>query len=185
MNEKEKYRISKFLSLVLRHKPDEIGLHLDEHGWADVSELITKAALRGRIFATQDLEEIVATNDKQRFSFNGDKSRIRANQGHSIDVELQLEATTPPEQLFHGTVERFLPAIRAKGLLKMNRHHVHMSSDKVTAEKVGDRRGTAIILRIRSGDMYKDGFVFYLSTNGVWLTDHVPAKYIVDHGVLV
>ena len=185
MNEKEKYRISKFLSLVLRHKPDEIGLHLDEHGWADVSELITKAALRGRIFATQDLEEIVATNDKQRFAFNSDRSRIRANQGHSIDVELQLEATTPPEQLFHGTVERFLPAIRAKGLLKMNRHHVHMSRDKVTAEKVGDRRGTAIILTIRSGDMYKDGFVFYLSTNGVWLTDHVPAKYIVDHGVLV
>jgi len=178
MNEKEKNRTSKFLSLILRHKPGEIGLHLDDHGWAEVNELIAKSALAGRGFTAQDLEEIVATNDKQRFAYNDDKSRIRASQGHSIDVELQLETMVPPELLFHGTVEKFLPAIRSQGLLKMNRHHVHMSQDKATAERVGERRGEAIILTVRSGEMNKDGFGFYLSANGVWLTDHVPVKYI-------
>ncbi|MBN9385315.1 MAG: RNA 2'-phosphotransferase [Chitinophagaceae bacterium] len=178
MNEKERNRISRFLSLVLRHKPDEIDLRLDEHGWADVGDLIAKSIVAGKVFTSQDLEEIVAANDKQRFAYNEDRSKIRANQGHSIDVELQLEAKDPPEQLFHGTVERFLPAIRVKGLLKMNRHHVHMSHDRATAEKVGERRGEAIILTVRSEEMNKDGFTFYLSDNGVWLTEHVPVKYI-------
>jgi putative RNA 2'-phosphotransferase len=179
MNEKERTRISRFLSLVLRHKPAEIGLQLDAQGWADVAELTEKAAAVGKIFTPQDLEEIVATNDKQRFAYNDDKTRIRASQGHSIEVELQLEMAAPPEQLYHGTVEKFLQAIQSQGLRKMNRHHVHMSKDRATAEKVGERRGEAVILTISSGDMSRDGFVFYRSENGVWLTDHVSAKYII------
>jgi putative RNA 2'-phosphotransferase len=178
MNEKERTRISRFLSLVLRHKPEEIGLELDPQGWADVTELIEKAALGGKLFSSAELEEIVVMNDKQRFAYNGDRTKIRASQGHSVEVELQLRSTTPPEELYHGTVERFLPAIKSQGLRKMNRHHVHMSKDMSTAQKVGERRGDAIILTIRSGDMSKDGFVFYLSENGVWLTDNVPVKYI-------
>lgn len=179
MNEKEKTRISRFLSLVLRHKPGEIGLQLDAQGWTDVAVLIEKAATAGRTFTAQDLEEIVATNDKQRFAYNEDRTRIRASQGHSIEVELQLEAAIPPEQLYHGTVEKFLQAIQSEGLRKMNRRHVHMSRDRVTAEKVGERRGEAIILAINSGQMSRDGFLFHCSENGVWLTDHVPVKYIM------
>ncbi|MDO6431064.1 RNA 2'-phosphotransferase [Flavitalea sp. BT771] len=178
MNEEEKYRTSKFLSLVLRHKPEEIGLPLDVNGWADVDELISRCAVAGKRFSAQELEEIVATNDKKRFAYNSDKSKIRASQGHSIDVELQLEVKEPPELLFHGTVEKFLPAIKSQGLLKMKRQHVHLSRDRATAEKVGERRGEAIILIVRSDEMNQDGFVFYQSANGVWLTDHVPAKYI-------
>jgi len=179
MNEKERTRVSRFLSLVLRHKPGEIGLQLDAQGWADVAELIERAAAKGKIFTAQDLEEIVATNDKQRFAYSEERTKIRASQGHSVEVELQLEETTPPDQLYHGTVEKYLRAIQAQGLRKMNRHHVHMSSDTITAEKVGERRGEAVILTINSGDMSRDGFVFYLSANGVWLTDQVPVKYII------
>ena len=178
MNENEKYRTSKFLSLILRHKPEEIGLKLDENGWADVNELITRSAVAGKIFSARDLEEIVASNDKKRFAYNDNRSKIRASQGHSIDVELQLEVIEPPDLLFHGTVEKFLPAIKSQGLLKMKRQHVHLSRDRATAEKVGERRGEAIILTVRSGEMGRDGFFFYLSDNGVWLTDHVPEKYI-------
>jgi putative RNA 2'-phosphotransferase len=178
MNEKDRNRISKFLSLVLRHDPGSIGLELDENGWAAVEMLIARSAGKGRVFSLEELEEVVVKNDKQRFSFNGDKTKIRANQGHSVEVELQLEKEIPPITLYHGTVERFLTPIRAEGLQKMSRHHVHLSKDKETAEKVGNRRGPAIILTIRSGEMSKDGFVFYVSSNGVWLTDHVPIKYI-------
>jgi len=178
MNEKEKNSASKFLSLILRHKPEEIGLQLDENGWADVNELIARSATAGKIISAQDLEEIVVSNDKKRFAYNDDKSKIRASQGHSIDVELQLEVIKPPELLFHGTVEKFLPAITSQGLLKMKRQHVHLSRDRSTAEKVGERRGEAIILTVRSDEMNQDGFIFYQSANGVWLTDHVPAKYI-------
>ncbi|HVU58081.1 MAG TPA: RNA 2'-phosphotransferase [Puia sp.] len=179
MNEKERTKISRFLSLVLRHKPQEIGLQLDSQGWADISELIEKATTAGRTFTAHDLEEIVTTNDKQRFAYNEDKTKIRASQGHSIEVELQLDAAIPPEQLYHGTVEKFLQTIQSQGLRKMNRHHVHMSKDRTTAAKVGERRGEAIILVIKSGDMNRDGFVFFQSANGVWLTDHVPVKYII------
>lgn len=178
MNEKEKNKTSKFLSLVLRHKPEEIDLQVDEHGWVAVEELIIKSSLSGRSFSRQELEDIVATNDKQRFAFNEDRTKIRASQGHSIEVELQLEPSTPPAFLFHGTVEKFLPAIREAGLQKRKRHHVHLSQDKVTAEKVGERRGEAVILTVKSGEMSMDGFIFYLSANNVWLTDHVPAKYL-------
>jgi putative RNA 2'-phosphotransferase len=178
METNQRNKISKFLSLILRHAPEKIGLVLDENGWVDVEELITKAAQDKMIFSREELEEVVVTNDKQRFAFNEDKSRIRANQGHSIDVELQLESREPPETLYHGTVPKFLESIRLEGLKKMNRNHVHLSPDTATAEKVGSRRGEAVILVVRSKAMYNDGFAFFVSDNGVWLTDHVPVKYI-------
>jgi putative RNA 2'-phosphotransferase len=178
MDEKRIKNISKFLSLVLRHSPETIGLHLDENGWADVPELIAKAAAHKQEFDKDMLEAVVAGNDKQRFTFNEDHSRIRANQGHSINVELNLAAQEPPEFLYHGTVAKFLDNIRREGLLKMSRQHVHLSKDKATAEKVGSRRGIPVILTVRSGQMFRGGMAFYLSENGVWLTDAVPAKYI-------
>jgi putative RNA 2'-phosphotransferase len=178
MNEKDKTRISKFLSLVLRHSPETIGLNMGDNGWTDVKELISKSAGKGQSFSMPELEEIVVTNDKQRFSFNADKTKIRANQGHSIEVELQLNVEVPPETLYHGTVEKFLQNIREEGLQKMNRHHVHLSQDRTTAEKVGSRRGLPVILTIRSGEMSRDGLAFYLSENDVWLTEQVPVKYI-------
>ncbi len=178
MNEKHKKEISKFLSLVLRHSPGTINLELDENGWADVKELILKAANHSRRFSLEELEEIVLTNDKQRFAFNEQKTKIRANQGHSIDVALGLERQEPPELLFHGTVEKFIASIKEKGLLKMHRQHVHLSADIETAKKVGSRRGIPVILNIKSGQMFRDNISFYLSENGVWLTDHVPVKYI-------
>ena len=179
MQENNKDRISKFLSLVLRHDPGKIGLELDDQGWADVEELISKAADKNMVFSRLELEEVVVTNDKQRFAYNADKSKIRANQGHSIDVELQLEKRQPPEVLYHGTVNRFLESIKAQGLQKMSRHHVHLSADRLTAEKVGSRRGQAVILIVRSGEMSRAGIEFYQSANGVWLTDSVPIEYIV------
>jgi putative RNA 2'-phosphotransferase len=178
MDRKAKDKISKFLSFVLRHSPETIGLQLDENGWADVEELIRKSAEKDMAFSNQELEEVVTTNDKQRFSYSEDKRGIRASQGHSIDVELQLEASVPPEMLYHGTVDKFLQNIMNEGLRKMDRHHVHLSQDIETAEKVGSRRGVAVILVVRSGEMGRNGFKFYFSANGVWLTDQVPAKYI-------
>ena len=179
MNEKEIKRISKFLSLLLRHKPETIGLKLDENGWADVEELIHKSKKRRMHFSISDLEKVVAENDKQRFSFNEDNSKIRANQGHSIkNINLGFEAIEPPENLYHGTVEKFLDSIKANGLQKMNRQHVHLSEDLITATKVGSRRGKPIISVINSGLMFCEGYEFYKSKNGVWLTDQVPSKFI-------
>jgi putative RNA 2'-phosphotransferase len=178
MKEKDRNAISKFLSLILRHSPETIGLQLDENGWADIEELMIKCIRNGRTFSREELDEIVALNDKQRFAFNEDKTKLRANQGHSVEVELQLETQKPPELLYHGTVARFLENIRAEGLKKMNRHHVHLSAEKTTAEKVGSRRGEAIILIVHSGEMRRDGFMFFLSGNGVWLTESVPERYI-------
>jgi putative RNA 2'-phosphotransferase len=178
MDDKQIKSISKFLSLILRHSPETIGLQLDENGWADVAELITKAAAHRQVFDKATLEMVVAGNDKQRFSFNEDHTRIRANQGHSINVELNLVAQEPPEVLYHGTVAKFLQNIKQEGLLKMSRQHVHLSKERATAEKVGSRRGVPVILTVRSGQMFHDGIAFYLSENGVWLTDKVPAKYI-------
>ena len=178
MDDKQIKSISKFLSLILRHSPETIGLQLDENGWADVTELITKAAAHRQTFDKATLEMVVAGNDKQRFAFNEDHTRIRANQGHSINVELNLVAQEPPEVLYHGTVAKFLSNIQQEGLLKMSRQHVHLSKERATAEKVGSRRGVPVILTVRSGQMFRDGLAFYLSENGVWLTDAVPAKYI-------
>ena len=172
-------KISKFLSLVLRHKPERIQLTLDAHGWADVEDLIVKANQAGVRFNKQTLRQVVAQNDKQRFSFNDDATKIRANQGHSIAVALDLTALTPPRYLYHGTARRFLPSIKANGLLSQRRHHVHLSADEQTAIAVGKRHGKPVVLIIESGKMADSGYQFYQSANGVWLTDSVPVDYIV------
>ncbi|AXB55704.1 RNA 2'-phosphotransferase [Flavobacterium fluviale] len=178
MNEKIAKSVSKFLSLVLRHSPETINLKLDENGWADVEELISKCSQKGNKLDFELLDYVVESNDKKRFAFNENKTKIRASQGHSISVELNLAETEPLEYLYHGTVGKFLENIKKEGLQKMSRQHVHLSKDKETAIKVGSRRGTPQILTVRSGAMHRDGFKFYLSDNNVWLTDEVPAKYI-------
>jgi putative RNA 2'-phosphotransferase len=170
--------ISKLLSFILRHSPETIGLKLDENGWAEVSALIAKFDLYDRRIDFELLEYIVENNDKKRFAFNDDKTKIRASQGHSISVELNLNETEPLAYLYHGTVEKFLSDIKVQGLQKMSRQHVHLSSDRETAVKVGGRRGKPIILTINSGAMHRAGYKFYLSDNNVWLTDVVPAEYI-------
>lgn len=176
MTEQHKKQISKFLSLILRHQPEKIGLELDENGWAFVDDILEKSKLK---FTIENLEEIVITNDKKRFSFNEDKTKIRANQGHSLKtVNLDLVAQTPPNFLFHGTVDRFIQSIKLEGLKKMKRQHVHLSLDKETAIKVGSRRGKAIILSINTLEMHNKGYKFYKSENGVWLTDNVPSSFI-------
>jgi putative RNA 2'-phosphotransferase len=171
--------ISKFLSLVLRHKPEEIGLTLDANGWASIAELIDLAAQRGTRLSRPLIESIVAESDKQRFAISADGTKIRANQGHSVEIALGLAPQTPPEQLFHGTAARFLDSIRASGLHSASRQHVHLSTDHATAEKVGSRHGKPVVLSVASGQMARDGHVFYLSENGVWLTAAVPAEYLV------
>lgn len=178
MNEKTAKSVSKFLSLVLRHSPETISLKLDENGWADVEELIEKCSKNGNSLDMELLEYVVENNDKKRFAFNEDKTKIRASQGHSISVELNLEETEPLEYLYHGTVGKFLDSIKIEGLQKMSRQHVHLSKDRETATNVGSRRGVPQILTVRSGEMHRDGFKFYLSDNSVWLTDQVPVRYI-------
>lgn len=171
-------RLSKFLSYVLRHAPEKVGLQLDEQGWADVDELIEACRKKNKPLDRATLEKIVATDSKGRYSFSDDGRRIRANQGHSIRVDLQLKEATPPDRLFQGTVARFLDPIREEGLKKMGRHHVHLSVDRATAVNVGSRRGKPVILVIRAREMHDAGHKFYLSDNGVWLTDHVPVEFI-------
>ncbi|MBC9933265.1 RNA 2'-phosphotransferase [Chitinophaga qingshengii] len=178
MNEKRIKNISKFLSLILRHSPETIGLQLDSQGWASIQELMSKAAGKGQRFTVDELLIVVAENDKQRFALSEDNTRIRANQGHSVKIALDLEAVAPPEYLYHGTVGKFMPAIRKEGLLKMSRHHVHLSEKRDTAVAVGSRRGLPVILTVHSGRMFRDGMPFFCSANNVWLTDHVPVKYI-------
>ena len=167
-------KASKFLSLILRHKPEKIGIKLDEHGWAKIPEI-----LKGMDLTMNDLEHIVDTDEKRRYSFNDDKTLIRANQGHSIPVDLELEPVQPPEYLYHGTVGQFLASIQKEGLLPRSRQYVHLSADLETAVKVGKRRGKPVVLQIASGKMHQDGHVFYISENGVWLTDAVPPQYIM------
>lgn len=171
-------KVSKFLSLVLRHKPEEIGLTLDEHGWASIEELIRLANLRGKRLNRALLDQIVAENDKKRFALSADGLRIRASQGHSIDIDLALEPAQPPELLYHGTASRFIESIRASGLNSANRRHVHMSLDVPTATKVGQRHGKPVVLTVRSGEMAEAGYRFFLSANGVWLAERVPAEFI-------
>lgn len=180
MTEQDKKRIGKFLSLVLRHDPDKIGLELDENGWANVQELIEKCKKHRYHFSVEDLVEIVETNDKKRYSFNENRNKIRANQGHSIDIDLALSPVKPPEFLYHGTATRFLSSIMEEGIIKGSRQHVHLSQDKEIATKVGSRHGKVVILTIMTGEMYKDGVLFYQSNNGVWLTDYVDVKYISE-----
>ena len=176
MTEQYRKRISKFLSLVLRHKPETIGLKLDENGWALTSDILSNSKLK---FTIRELEEVVSTNDKKRFSFNEDKTKIRANQGHSLGhIDLELKTQTPPQFLYHGTVPKFIDSIKKTGLQKMNRQHVHLSEDRETATTVGSRRGVPTILCVRAKDMYNYGHSFFLSENGVWLTDNVPVQFI-------
>lgn len=179
MNEKEKKGISKYLSYVLRHHPESVHLTLDSNGWVSVAALIEQSKLKNIQLTKAMLKEIVETNDKKRFAFNEDHSKIRANQGHSVqNIDLGLTEVEPPETLYHGTVARFLEAIRAEGLIKGNRQHVHLSADKKTAINVGSRRGKAVVLEVKAAEMYQQGYVFYLSENGVWLTEQVPEKFI-------
>lgn len=177
-------RVSKFLALILRHKPDAGGITLDEEGWAPVDAVL--AAIRSRFgdFGREDLEELVRTNDKKRYAFDETGRRIRASQGHSLaGVDLGLEPVEPPPLLYHGTTERFLVAILAEGLRKMNRQHVHLSEDVETAATVGGRRsGETRILEVRSGAMAAAGHTFYRSANHVWLTDSVPPEFLVLTG---
>lgn len=176
MNEQHKKRISKFLSLILRHKPETINLKLDDNGWAIVDDILSNKKLR---FTRDELDEVVKTNDKKRYSFNEDKTRIRANQGHSLTtIDLALKLQSPPDYLYHGTVSKFIASIKESGLQKMSRQHVHLSLDRETAKKVGSRRGKPIILSIRAKAMENKGYTFYLSENGVWLTDNVPSEFI-------
>ncbi|MGE6395647.1 RNA 2'-phosphotransferase [Chryseobacterium scophthalmum] len=179
MTDQHKKKTSKFLSYVLRHHPELINLNLDENGWANVDELITKSkrdSYQGLTF--EELDEIVETNDKKRFIFNEDKTSIRANQGHSIDINLALIPQKPPEFLYHGTAQSNIDSIFEKGIEKRNRQHVHLSQDKETATKVGMRHGKPVILTINTEKMFDDGIEFYLSENNVWLTDFVDIKYI-------
>lgn len=169
---------SKYLSLILRHKPETIGIRLDKQGWANVNELIAGIA-RMHEFNMDILEEIVRTDDKQRYSFNEDKTLIRANQGHSVLVDVELEEMEPPVELWHGTGEKFVTSIDRQGLIPKSRLYVHLSKDKETAVKVGKRHGNPILYIVKSGEMYRDGYRFYLSKNGVWLTRQVPVKYLV------
>jgi putative RNA 2'-phosphotransferase len=175
---KQHTTISKFLSLVLRHQPETIGVTLDPEGWIAIDELLTAAAAHGTTITRELLSEVVASSDKQRFAISADGQRVRANQGHSVEVDLKLAPIAPPEQLFHGTVAKFLDSIRQSGLIKGQRQHVHLSADRPTAEKVGQRRGQPVILRIAAGRMQRDGHHFYRSENGVWLVDAVPVEYL-------
>ena len=168
---------SKFISLILRHKPETIGITLDEHGWANVDELIEGISKTHEI-NREILEEIVRTDNKQRYSFNEDKTLIRANQGHSIPVDVELEEVEPPKYLYHGTGEKFRESIDAEGLKPKSRIYVHLSEDIETATKVGNRHGKPVVYRVFAGWMHKEGFIFYRSVNGVWLTKEVPTKYI-------
>lgn len=177
MISKEDMRISKFISLILRHKPEEIGLTLDEYGYVNTSDLIKGLNRKGYRVTISDIERIVEDDDKQRYSFNEDKTKIKANQGHSIAVNLELQDIEPPKVLYHGTATRFSESICKEGIKKQGRQYVHLSSDVETATKVGKRHGELVIFKINSEQMYKDGYKFFLSENKVWLTDYVPIKY--------
>ena len=170
-------RTSRYISLILRHKPEIAGIVLDAHGWADVKELIEGVG-KTHDLTQKLLEEIVRTDEKQRYSFNEDRSKIRANQGHSIHVDVELEELAPPEYLWHGTGEKYRESIAKEGLKAMNRLFVHLSGDRETARKVGVRHGRPVLFRVRSGQMHRDGIRFFRSVNSVWLTERVPAAYL-------
>lgn len=166
----------------MRHKPDAIGLTLDDQGWANIDELINKANQSGEVTILDRslIQTIVDTNDKNRFVISEDGQRIRASQGHSVNVDLQLKPVEPPEFLYHGTATRFLDSILKEGLKPQERHHVHLSKDAETATKVGQRYGKPVILMIKAQLMYESGFTFYLSENGVWLTENVKNIYLIQ-----
>ncbi|GAB2517833.1 RNA 2'-phosphotransferase [Nocardiopsis aegyptia] len=178
MNRKELVRASKFLARVLRHDPDLGGVRLDPQGWTDVDSLLRGCSRAGVRLTRTALEEVVATNDKRRFVLSPDGARIRAQQGHSVRVDLGLAPSRPPRLLYHGTTGRFLPAITAEGLLPMRRHDVHLSPDEATARRVGSRRGAPVVLTVDAGRMHDDGHAFRVTGNGVWLVPAVPPEYL-------
>lgn len=178
MEQSRLVKISKYLSKHLRHAPEQIGLTLTIGGWVNVDDLLSACAAHQFPVTRAELEEVVATSDKQRFSFDETKTRIRANQGHSVDVDLELQPQIPPDVLYHGTGEQSVPAILQAGLFKMSRHHVHLSKDVETARKVGMRHGRPVIFAIAATAMQQAGFTFYCSDNGVWLVDEVPPQYL-------
>ena len=175
MNKNQELKISKFLSYVLRHKPESIGLTLNNNGWASVAEILKNQQLN---FSLEDLKFVVENNDKNRFSLNEDFTLIKANQGHSVDIQLEFQKIVPPDILYHGTAQHLLASIQEKGIEKRQRHHVHLSIDIKTASNVGKRHGKLIILAIDTKKMHQDGYQFYLSDNNVHLVDEVPAKYL-------
>lgn len=175
---KHTVRISKTLSFLLRHNPAQFGIVLDEQGWVPVDTLLAALATHQLKITREILEFVVEHNDKKRFAFNADGTMIRASQGHSIPVELGYTPAEPPEQLFHGTADRFVASILTEGLQKRQRHQVHLSAQAETAVNVGQRHGKPVVLRVQSGRMHRDGYLFYCSANGVWLTDAVPAAYL-------
>ena len=178
ITDKEAIKISKFLSLILRHEPERVGLKLGDAGWVGVDELLKAVNGHGVSLTLDELKHIVATSDKKRFAFSADGLLIRSSQGHSVEVDLEYPPQTPPELLYHGTATRFLDAIRQDGLQKMQRHDVHLSAETRVTLQVGGRHGKPALLTIRAGDMHRAGFVFRCSANGVWLVDHVPAQFI-------
>lgn len=169
--------VSRYISLILRHKPEVVGLKLDEHGWVNVDQLI-EGVSRKYMINRSILEEIVETDNKQRYSFNTDKTKIRANQGHSVNVDVELEEHQPPEILWHGTDKKFVDAINEQGLIPKSRLYVHLSKDPETARQVGARHGESVLYIVGAGQMFRDGYKLYLSKNGVWLTKEVPVKYL-------
>lgn len=171
-------QISKFLSYILRHKPDAIGLAVDRHGWASIDELIEKGNAAGTQFGREDLLRVVEISDKKRFSVSADGLRIRAAQGHSISVELGLPPQKPPPTLYHGTTTRFVESILSEGLKPQARQQVHLSADKATALRVGQRHGQPASLKIEALRMHAQGFKFFLADNGVWLTGQVPPEFL-------
>lgn len=178
MDNKRVIKLSKFLSLVLRHQPDAIGIEMDENGWTDVKPLLDKMCAKGKTIDFKTLEVVVDTNNKKRFSFNENKTKIRANQGHSIDVDLGFTAKHPPEILYHGTASKYLSNIYKEGLQKQKRHHVHLSKDLQTAHSVGKRHGALVVFEVNAKEMSEKGYTFYESENGVWLTDSVPVQFL-------
>ena len=172
--------LGKFISLILRHKPETIGITLDREGWADTRQLIEGINAAGHTIDMETLERIVRENDKKRYSFNGDKTRIRANQGHSIPVDTGMRQAVPPEKLYHGTADRFLDSIRSGGIKKMSRQYVHLSADTETAVGVGKRHGRPVVLVIDTKAMTADGFIFRISENGVWQSEDIPWKYVAE-----
>lgn len=174
-------KISKFLSYHLRHRPDLLGLELSPGGWVEVNRLLQAAKKRNFSISLLELQQVVEQNDKQRFSFNDRGNLIRANQGHSVRVDLQLKPVIPPDVLYHGTYSKAIASIKKQGLKKMSRHHVHLSSDINTAKRVGARRGYPVIFQIDALAMSKAGYIFYCSDNGVWLTEEIPVKYLQIH----
>ena len=178
MNEKHLAKISKYLSKHLRHQPEILGLSLEDGGWVKVEDLLKACARNNFPISLETLKETVEKNDKQRFSFNETGEKIRANQGHSVEIDLQLKPQKPPAKLFYGTAQRNISMIEEHGLLKMARHHVHLSADTETARRVGMRYGRPVIFEIDAARMLATGFEFYVSANGVWLVESVPPKFL-------